>query len=291
MLLLNQQALTQSCPGSQPANTDCVAFGANKSITAFSVTRTVTNNHASGKAIMIPLGTSGEWSQFYNNPPTGVTAVAADPCLGTPAPGTVCSGGAIFLGTLSPGATSGSGTNKYMTTPGGCGEIPAGSISGGSGASAYANADFTPTCSGTDSLVKYWNNGTANTSDIAGVTNYTTTSGTGNGAINTDANYGSSNTTAIAAVTAAASGGYHAAARYCDKLSYGGYTDWYLPNRYELNLFFVNKASIPGLSSGAYQSSSESDSAGVWLQWMSDGYQGGGNGKNVSNLIRCVRRY
>ncbi len=54
-----------------------------------------------------------------------------DPCLGSSLlPGIVCEGGAIYLGSLSPGATSGSGTDHYMTTPGGCGDIPSASISG-----------------------------------------------------------------------------------------------------------------------------------------------------------------
>ncbi len=73
-LFFKSVAIGQTCPGSQPANTDCVAYGNYKTITAFSVTRTITNNHASGKAIMIPLGTAAQWTQMYSNPPAGVTA-------------------------------------------------------------------------------------------------------------------------------------------------------------------------------------------------------------------------
>lgn len=213
--------------------------------------------------------------------------VSGDPCVGTPAAGTVCASGAIFLGTLSPGATSGSGTNKYMTTPGGCPDLPAGSRAGGTNAANYyATSDFTVTCSGSDVLTKYWNNGSTNT-DVASVTNYAGTSGTASSATNTDANYGSSNTTAIVTSSAA-----FAAASYCEKLSLLGYTDWYLPNRYELNLLYVNRASIPGLltSSSAYWSSSESTGANAWLQYMNDGYQDW-NSKAVAVYVRCVRRY
>jgi hypothetical protein len=195
------------------------------------------------------------------------TALSNDACLASPTPGTVCLGGAIYLGSLSPGATSGTGTDKYMTTPGGCGEIPAGQIVG-TGESAYPNADFTPTCSGTDTLTKYWNDGSANFYDIPDLTNYTTTLGAGVGYVNIDQYYGSSNTTYIVAITLAGQGGYHAAARYCDKLSYSGYTDWYLPNRYELNLMWTNKASMPGLdvSGSWYYSSTEKDDARPWVQ-------------------------
>jgi hypothetical protein len=223
------------------------------------------------------------------------TALASDACLAaSPTPGTVCTGGAIYLGSLSPGATSGTGTDKYMTTPGGCGEIPAGQIVG-SGASAYPNADFTPTCSGTDALTKYWNDGTTNYYDIPGLTNYTTTTGVGNGASNTDVNYGgptTGNTPTIVAITAAGQGGYHAAARYCDKLSYGGYTDWYLPNRYELNLMNTNKASIPGLdvTGNWYWSSTEYATNTAWIQRFSDGYQSTDYKVNA-NRFRCLRRY
>ena len=217
--------------------------------------------------------------------------IITDACLGAPSPGTVCSGGAIYLGSLSPGATSGSGTNKYMTTPGGCGEIPAGQIVG-SGASAYPNADFTPTCSGTDSLTKYWNDGSSNWAVVPGLTDYTSTTGVGNGAINTDLNYGSSNTTNIVAVTAGGSGGYHAAARYCDRLNYGGYTDWYLPNRYELNLMWTNRASVPGLDTASvwYWSSTEYSSTGPWIQRFDDGTQYA-NLKSSAYRFRCVRRF
>lgn len=43
------------------------------SINEFGVCRDVTNNHASGKALMVPTNTSTEWASFYNNPPAGVT--------------------------------------------------------------------------------------------------------------------------------------------------------------------------------------------------------------------------
>jgi hypothetical protein len=217
------------------------------------------------------------------------TALAGDPCLAaSPTPGTVCTGGAIYLGSLSPGATSGTGTDKYMTTQGGCGEIPAGQISGGTGISAYSNTDFTPTCSGTDALVKCWNDCAYNFYEIPGLTNEPSNSAT-------DTNYGGpiiGNTPNIVTITAANQGGYHAAARYCDKLSYGGYTDWYLPNRYEFKLLYTNRVSIPGLDliGNLYWSSTQI--------WADDAYAGRTDSDYVSYfkkynafLIRCVRRF
>jgi hypothetical protein len=235
------------------------------------------------------LGNNGTQSTAVN----WTASAVGDPCAGSPTPGTVCTGGAIYLGSLSPGATSGSGTDKYMTTAGGCSDIPAGSVSGGSGTTSYANADFTPdSCSGTDALTKTWNDGTSSWYDIPGLTNYTTTEGIGHGTINADQYYGSQNTTNIVAITSGAEGGYHAAARYCDKLSWGGYTDWHLPNRAELNLMSTNVVSIPGLDTTGnfYWASSESNDTNAWFQRFLDGYQGN-FAKNNDYRVRCVRRF
>lgn len=223
----------------------------------------------------------------------------SDPCLGMPAPGTVCTGGAIFLGSLSPGATNGSGTDRYMTTAGGCGEIPAGQRAG-SGYFTYPTADFTPTCSGTDSLYRHW----GNSNDIPGIVNMPGSTNWGTGKIETfkDTNYGSSN----AAAAIASIGNTAAAINYCDKLVHGGYSDWYLPNIYELSLLYTNRAFIPGVNTSnanaptggtiAYYSSSEVQNNIAFGMLMSNGYQGGifkydYNGSTYVALVRCVRRY
>ena len=62
-----------ACPGSPPAGIDCVEVAAVKNITAFTVCRKVTNNHASSKSLMVPIKTSTEWTDFYTSPPAGVT--------------------------------------------------------------------------------------------------------------------------------------------------------------------------------------------------------------------------
>ncbi len=227
---------------------------------------------------------------------TSVTWKAtADPCLFNPSIGQTCAGGAIYLGTLTWGSSSVSSgpPDRYMTTPGGCGDIPAGKIGGGANYSAWPNANFTPTCSGVDTLMKHWNDGNYSYYDFVNLTNQISNSGVGYGNSNTDDKYGSQSTTEIAAVTDPVMGGYHAAARYCDKLVLGGYDDWYLPNRYELNLFYIHKNLIPGLdTSGSYYywSSTEFNSAYAWYQRFLDGYQHY-NAKYANNKVRCVRRF
>jgi hypothetical protein len=168
----------------------------------------------------------------------------------------------------------------------------------------YPTDFFTPTCAGTDIITKSWNNGFDNytsSANVPGLTDYsynsygpnTDSRGIGKGAINKDINYGSTNTTNIAAVTAAVNGGYHAAALYCNKLNLGGYKDWYLPNRYELNLIYINKAKIPGLDTIVYYdywSSTESPNGFAWIQSFSDGYQNTAQ-KGMGWRVRCVRRF
>jgi hypothetical protein len=211
-----------------------------------------------------------------------------DPCSsGNPTIGTVCPGGVIYAGELN------SGTNKYMTTPGGCADIPTALQAGGGTNSKYSLSDFTVTCSGsTDSLTKTWNDGSTNYFDISGLTNYATTMGTGQGASNIDNNFGSINTFNIVAITASGEGGYHAAARYCDKLVYGGYSDWFLPNRYELNLMYDNVGNIPGINTSTnYWSSTEKDLQYSWVQNFSTGYQAVAAKQIGTYFVRCMRRY
>lgn len=223
-------------------------------------------------------------------------AEGVDPCMETPIPGTVCKGGAVYLGTLSWGSssvTSGE-TDRYMITPGGCGAIPDEQVGGGKDQYSYwPIADFTPICSGTDDLEITWNNGDEIFYDIPTMTNFPAGPSVGNGSINTDDKYGSENADQLVSISAVGQGGYHAAARYCNKLDLGGYTDWYLPNRYELNLIYSNKAAIPGINTVYnpwYWSSSEVASGLAATQNLSDGTQYASDKFDVLH-IRCVRRF
>lgn len=47
------------------------------------------------------------------------------------------------------------------------------------------------------------------------------------------------------------------AARLCGDLVQGGYSDWYLPSRNELNAIYTNRVAIGGIGSNVYWSSSE----------------------------------
>ena len=83
---------------------------------------------------------------------------------------------------------------------------------------------------------------------------------------------GRANTAAI--IAAQGSGSY--AAMVCRNLNQGGFADWFLPSKDELDLMYKNlKArNLGGFGSGWYWSSSQSSSNNVaWLQRFSDGVQ------------------
>jgi hypothetical protein len=64
-----------------------------------------------------------------------------------------------------------------------------------------------------------------------------------------------------------------AAARVCFSLDLGGYSDWYLPSKDELNLLFINRVAIGGFSSYTFWSSTESSDNQAWGQSLSVGNQ------------------
>ena len=66
------------------------------------------------------------------------------------------------------------------------------------------------------------------------------------------------------------------AAKLCDDLDYGGYSDWFLPSKDELDLMFQNLHQAAGLghfASAYYWSSSESDAPFAWGQYFDNGNQ------------------
>jgi hypothetical protein len=121
----------------------------------------------------------------------------------------------------------------------------------------------------------------------------------------------------------------HPAAQFCEGLSIGGYTDWYLPARYELDIayqnlkpttdsnltsFGINPYSVPErtvnrtsgdpsqTSIAAFQSggaeafvdanhwsSTENSSTDAWRLRFTDGRQDG-DGKNLVNRVRAFRK-
>lgn len=85
----------------------------------------------------------------------------------------------------------------------------------------------------------------------------------------------------------------HPAAQYTRGLSISGFSDWYLPARDELNLAWVNRATLPaGETNDAapYWSSSERSSTEAWPQFFVDGSQLG-TFKTSLNSVRAVRRF
>ncbi len=106
------------------------------------------------------------------------------------------------------------------------------------------------------------------------------------GATGTAIGTGQANTTAI--VKAQGAGSY--AAKLCDDLVLGGYSDWYLPSKDELNQLYLNQAVVGGFASNNYWSSSEYDYSYAWGQSFGGGYQGNGN-KNYALAVRAVRAF
>jgi hypothetical protein len=62
-----------------------------------------------------------------------------------------------------------------------------------------------------------------------------------------------------------------AAAYLCGTFGYGGYDDWFLPSKDELNKLYVNRAAIGGFSSMQYWSSSELGASNAWAQSFYNG--------------------
>jgi hypothetical protein len=99
---------------------------------------------------------------------------------------------------------------------------------------------------------------------------------------------GNSNTNLI--VAAQGSGTY--AAKFCYDLELGGYSDWYLPSKDELNKLYINHVAIGGFNASAlYWSSSEYTKWDVWQQLFSDGGQGAYDKSYDTDRVRAVRTF
>ena len=70
----------------------------------------------------------------------------------------------------------------------------------------------------------------------------------------------------------------------------GGYTDWYLPSKDELNKLYLNREAIGGFAVNDYWSSSESGGYFAWVQDFSDGSQYYGNKLNTV-YVRPIRAF
>ena len=80
------------------------------------------------------------------------------------------------------------------------------------------------------------------------------------------------------------------AAKICYDLILGGYSDWYLPSKDELNKIYINRNVIGGFAPSVYWTSSENNTSFVWTQYFNNGYQGSIL-KNETHYVRAIRRF
>jgi len=106
------------------------------------------------------------------------------------------------------------------------------------------------------------------------------------GATGTAIGTGQSNTTSIVIIQGA--GSY--AAKLCNALTVGGYNDWFLPSKDELNKLYINEVAIGGFADDRYWSSSESSASLAWYQHLGNGYQYNVN-KYHTFRVRAVRAF
>jgi hypothetical protein len=80
------------------------------------------------------------------------------------------------------------------------------------------------------------------------------------------------------------------AADICANLTLGGYSDWFLPSKDELNEMYQNKSTIGGFANSLYWSSTEYASSGAWRENFFIGNQDG-YVKDASNNVRAIRAF
>ena len=117
-----------------------------------------------------------------------------------------------------------------------------------------------------------WNNGS-----------YTDTEANGDGVY-----AGEMNTMLIIANQGSNSNDY--AAGVCANYQGGGYGDWYLPSKYELNLLYQQRTAVGGFASDYYWSSSENDYSFAWVQNFANGNQFY-DGKGTTYYVRAIRAF
>lgn len=81
------------------------------------------------------------------------------------------------------------------------------------------------------------------------------------------------------------------AAQLCANYQGGGYGDWYLPSKYELNLLFIARFMIGGLTNYTYWSSTEASPLEAWLQSFQSGAQLSEDKAYDTHYVRAVRAF
>jgi hypothetical protein len=80
------------------------------------------------------------------------------------------------------------------------------------------------------------------------------------------------------------------AAQLCANYQGGGYGDWYLPSKYELDLLYLQKTAVGGFASAYYWSSTENGNGFAWEQNFDDGVQNDYD-KNFTSYVRAIRAF
>ena len=80
------------------------------------------------------------------------------------------------------------------------------------------------------------------------------------------------------------------AASICKAYNGGGYSDWHLPSKDELNKLFLKKNKIGGFSNYFYWSSTEDGNGLAWYQYFYNGYQDD-TFKYYTSYVRAVRAF
>ena len=80
------------------------------------------------------------------------------------------------------------------------------------------------------------------------------------------------------------------AARLCGDLVQGGFSDWYLPSKDELNKLYLNQVAIGGFVGTNYWSSTEVDADSAWNQNFTNGVLGDGD-KIAVLSVRAIRSF
>jgi hypothetical protein len=81
------------------------------------------------------------------------------------------------------------------------------------------------------------------------------------------------------------------AARLCNNLVSGGYSDWYLPSRDELTRLYNNRISIGGFNNASYWSSSQVGSTTAWSINFSNGSSSSTSTKSTLMYVRAIRKF
>jgi len=208
---------------------------------AIELTSASTGLTATTASVTLGTTTSATWTVTTN----------PNACLGTPAIGTRCDDGTIYIG-ISP-----DGGEKLFAAPCRGGEVWNGT-----------------SCNGT-SLRMQWNDGTNPDTVATGFTSQIT---------------GQANTAGLAARGFSPSPAPYQAAQFCATLVVGGHDDWYLPSRNEAEVLRVANGFgdiyLSWGNNGIWWTSTETAANTAWYM----GEYAGSHSKSNFNLVWCVRR-